>query len=767
MTQDIDSVHSIESLVPLAKLNPSHAFDIALVSARDARQRVDDDLAQTFVSFALELMEEFTPSPQQRFEIVRYQALKSAWDGDMDRAQQIASRTVEEFGSAHEPELLSKSFELRGTLAQLATEYDVAAQFYSESIRWAEKSADKRQRAKARIALAYLYIETHQPLEAARLLDSIDQDKNLLRPNERLSMVTARAEIAAQQMDYEIAEHQYAKAIDYARRQQDILVLTRAHHSLGLLRLKQDRLRAAMSSLTAALRYAKKFGLKREESGISLALSAVMAEREKFDEAYSLATRAEEISSAFGDKFVGAYAAASIGRLQAKQGKPEAAARALEFSFREFLRLKDWDTAQATLLELVDISQSTMDLELITRIEELIENNAPATQRLDLSDVYQSAAEVALLTLDDAILATRLFNEAVHESAEKDPHLVITGRLLYYARLMSLTGNFANSISYIDRALAASKEMDAGPVSGQLTFHALIQRGNVLLDTGQNEKARLDVDRALSIARGSDDRAMKALALGALAKIEMRTGQVQQSIATLDQALGLADELANDLMRADLLVESAAALGILERWEDAILRLEAARSLSVKLQLPDLEANAWSGMAHIALQLNQFPTAIVRFRNALTSALHQSSTHDLTLDLVGLATSLAQSNQLVDLRKELIVFEQHARQHGSRARVTTALLNAGFLSLLNLDRLVAAEFVACAIVLSSRTNRSTASSPSSVREDELIKGVASRLRDLSSFDMRSFSLMVSSAVRSQSRYAYNRVRHLIDSELSS
>jgi hypothetical protein len=760
MIPTLRSIKSIKDLEKTAENNPSLAFDIALVSAQDARQRGLDELADAFISLATRFKSQLTLTPRQELRLRGFRALEKAWNGDAIEAHAIINEFEAGTDADADPELTSEILRIQGILFHLSRDYESANKSYLESIHWATISHIDLQLAKSRLALALFYVETQQLDQTELLLELIAGDLHLLSPNDRLSATAAEAEVAAFKLDFQASENLLSSLLKSARHQTNMVALARGYHALGRLHLSQSNLRTAASSLQAGLRYARKYGLTREEANILLTLSATQAARGQLSEAFESASTARKLSTILDDKIIGAYADASLGRLQAKSGLYADAVKSLQTSVGEFLRVKIWRAVDDVLVELILIARQSHDAELLTRVVRTLDEQIPARDVFEFREVYQIAGETALSLFSNSALATQLFDKALIGSAEKDLDSVYLGRLMYISFQMIANNDIESGVAYLNRLLESQNKL----IDDQLEFQALSLRGEALLNRNEFGAAGRDFFAARDIAVKSEDRAMLAIALKAIARLYMRSNRAHESLEPLERALNLADELSNDMLAADLWMDYAMGFAMLQRWDDALPSFNRAQLLAAKIKWTDLESNAWSGMAHVYSTMMFYERAVEASRNALITSQNPSSARDVTIDLIGLADSLSRLNLLGQLRQELSDLETQARDQPTKARWTISLFNAAIWSLEHLKISEAAEFTACAIVLSSRKEIHEFSDTYIKRVGELARGISLFLGDHEVTDPRAFWRTVSRAVKSQSRHAYSKVQRLIEAE---
>jgi tetratricopeptide (TPR) repeat protein len=228
-------------------------------------------------------------------------------------------------------------------------------------------------------------------------------------------------------------------------------------------------------------------------------------------------------------------------------GSPKRGAELLELAIRQAYVGRDDRLAAKLWTELSQHAVSEFDEP--EQAERWLVQARDAWARIDPEHQDQSA--MASLAFASGALALQRGQldeaETALEQALAGPDLHLRPFVLERQALLAETrGDSKRGVQLREQALAAS-EYAFGPMHPR-TVSSRVALGNVLVDAGQHERARVELERAFAAWRDGDGRPQRDLAdaLTVLASLEFAENDLDAAIATAKQAEALLGELAPD-----------------------------------------------------------------------------------------------------------------------------------------------------------------------------------------------------------------------------
>ena len=164
----------------------------------------------------------------------------------------------------------------------------------------------------------------------------------------------------------------------------------------------------------------------------------------------------------------------------------------------------------------------------------------------------------------------------------------------------------------------------------------LVAEGFVAFRQGRDDEAQELFERSAELARESGNDQVLAQALGGLARVALRAGEIQRTRELALQALGLAEDEQGQRSPRHMLAAAARAEGDYARAEELYGEtLALARRLGLRLA----EAAELLNLGYVALHLGKKELMIARFRESLEIAADLNDDYLLPYCIMGAASS--------------------------------------------------------------------------------------------------------------------------------
>lgn len=173
-------------------------------------------------------------------------------------------------------------------------------------------------------------------------------------------------------------------------------------------------------------------------------------------------------------------------------------------------------------------------------------------------------------------------------------------------------GNIMNALVYNQRALMEIKTKNLG---NMFLYMCHISFGMIYEQSGQPEKAFASYKDALDAAERMNNRFSTANALASIGSLQMKLNNADESMAALERALSLADEIkASDLLRTihHLLVQGYEATG---NFKESLFHLKKYVEINKTLETRELEHRLSNYYAELKIEQIKKDAEIHRLRN--------------------------------------------------------------------------------------------------------------------------------------------------------
>jgi tetratricopeptide (TPR) repeat protein len=196
-----------------------------------------------------------------------------------------------------------------------------------------------------------------------------------------------------------------------------------------------------------------------------------------------------------------------------------------------------------------------------------------------------------------------------------------------------------NSVSYLEQALALSRELGSGPGEAQ----AATNIATTYFRLGNFAEARAAAQRSIEIERRMGNRFGEGIALGVLGSASRELGDFGAAIEFLDRALAISRDLGDRDFEAESLADLGGAYLDLGQVDEAIARLQD--SLAIRESIGDRH-----GQAETLRKLSQ----------AQVSAGSTGKARDLLMQAAALYEDLGDHAQAAEVRAALAVLARAA-----------------------------------------------------------------------------------------------------------
>ena len=199
-------------------------------------------------------------------------------------------------------------------------------------------------------------------------------------------------------------------------------------------------------------------------------------------------------------------------------------------------------------------------------------------------------------------------------------------------------------------------------------FHQLCVRGTLRAAVDDLDGARADLSR-LAVTSGRDLAPQRLVGMGALADVEFRLGNWDDSLMVAGQALSLAEDTDQRWVLGYLHAVTVLVTAARGAWAEAEASLDLARVLAAELSDAATFAVCEDASVHLAWCRGE-PQEVVD-RSALLLSLRGGPTHEpgLLSWVVPFVSSLVELGRLDEAAEEIAGFEETARSRGSRSRL--------------------------------------------------------------------------------------------------
>jgi DNA-binding SARP family transcriptional activator/tetratricopeptide (TPR) repeat protein len=279
------------------------------------------------------------------------------------------------------------------------------------------------------------------------------------------------------------------------------------------------------------------------------------------------------------------------------------------------------------------------------RISAWIATFEPLLAAMPVETPTQRNARVHVLhTLGNAYVNAGQFDQAI--TAHQRCIELWTGQADWVGVARART-NLATSYERQARYTEALTELEIAremaQSEGQETLVAYILTAglaNVCRRLGRLDEARNHLNSALVTVRASGSSLDTARALNGLANVYLEMAQPQQSLALLDEALNLADQVNNPAMRTVIASTMAQAYGELGRYAEAIELMHTVQQDFQRLGHHGMEASVLMELGRLYARAGQTDDASRSFGQAMIIAQQAGEQHTEGRALLGLSETL-------------------------------------------------------------------------------------------------------------------------------
>ena len=365
--------------------------------------------------------------------------------------------------------------------------------------------------------------------------------------------LSAQAEEAYQNGEYERAREIWLDALEEARREGEVLAEARIVTWLGLTAYRLGEYDLALELGQMGLSIKRQHGLREEYFKSYNALGLIAWDQGRFAEAERLFTFGFEAANSVGDPDGIARATNNLGLIRTELGEFDAARAAFDEALRAGQTLADPQIEGATLSNLGMLEVRAGDpetaLEYLRRARDAYEQGELAAGQVNaLGQTGTAYAQLgdfgrAYAAIDSALVQARALGLRQEEASN----------LELIAGLYGAAGDHQRALNAYEHAIALNQELGLEfERAGDLRSAAEIALG---LDdvAGANRRAHAAFEAHASVGALYDVFEDRTL----LAEIAQRAGRVEEADAHLSEADALADSLEIDQARVHLALVTA------------------------------------------------------------------------------------------------------------------------------------------------------------------------------------------------------------------
>jgi tetratricopeptide (TPR) repeat protein len=558
-----------------------------------------------------------------------------------------------------DPHILSTAHQNIGVEALVEDRPDDAREHLLQAMELKQQIDDWYGFGQVAINLVSLLVGLERTDEAERLLDDIEPAlKSAREPGLLSSAYGNRARLAVIRGRLDEAEPLHRRALDYARRAQDLGHEVVSLQNLGALSNDLGQPGRALRWYRRAIRVAETIGAPPQLHVLQRSLAGTLHRLGREREAVEAFAAARMYAEASGDRQHVAEATADLGAVLLTLGEHEHAEASLREALAAFRELGDaqWQADCLTNLsvsyqrrgKLEDAWQALTDAIAVL----------PAESQERRSELLRWAGEQALADPERRPLGPEYLRHSLVELEELERTHELASRTATAAALLRDRGLLDEALDLFSRALELYERLDRP----HMAFHVRNDRAIVLTELRQFDEAQEDWRQCLGVARRRRDRHMRQQAYMNLGECLRRAGELGEAIRNQRRALRVARNLGDQALTAESLGNLGLALADADRGTEAEGAYKELRELAEATANAVAEATARGGLARLAFVDGQYEMAADLYSEAARLRREGDPVHVIE-DLAGFVESLSAAGkrrglkqavqQLIDLAQEI------------------------------------------------------------------------------------------------------------------
>jgi tetratricopeptide (TPR) repeat protein len=429
----------------------------------------------------------------------------------------------------------------------------------------------------------------------------------ILRQAEEVSDRTVdarlRARVAVRLGDLQLDEAEYhgaltnfQLALDFARRDEDLALESRALRGLAIVQRHIGTQESARDLLEQLIALESALGNADEVGQAHLTLAEIALDARRYDEALHSLAKVREVAHQTQDKAMLVRVHGLLGTLMVVRGQGDAALEAFEIAVTTSRQLGD---ANGEVHWLLGAAEAVLRFRGTLEARNMVDRAARLSRALDnpmyLAQIAGLRGQIALVE-GRAQEATRAFAEAAKIASEVGRNSVAIHYLPLMARLALDQDQPETAVAYMNEALQlAGHEAD-----NQHLCVLNLQAGRLHRQIDDPEGAIPYYGKAAALAQEVSDLRLRSRALLGLAESLDDAGDYDEAAEQYRRALDISRQLGNQRAVARLHFNLGALLVDIQRDDEARAHLNRALSIAEELQELALADRAAALVASIA-----------------------------------------------------------------------------------------------------------------------------------------------------------------------
>ena len=617
--------------------------------------------------------------------------------GQRDEASQSFERMLTLGESNSDDAIISTALLNLGVEAYSSGDLKEAEQLFAQSYDQKLRGDDFYGIAQLTLNLASLWIDLARVRDATEILKASERFVRLLKDPALLSTLEGiYGNLAAKQGNFKTAKQHFRASIEWARKAN-----SRDREGLGLWNLGAAHLdsREFGKSLRAyrkALRIFHDIGAIDSEESVERALAVALHRAGRHAESAEHFDRARRLARRLKNERNWATATADLGAVHARLGNARKALSLIKQAFAIFELIGDPEWIAQLSLNAARLHREMDDVPHAVEALEKALRTLPEGARSERGDILFSLAETRL---DDGAISAAIsdFKAALQVTEAVGDTRSAAWRSALAGMHLADRGCLRQALEFYDLALAAYESLE----DREMEFHVRNDRAIALIEMGEFEDARRELEQCRRMAGRLRNRVMRCQALMNLGELHRQEGNLSRARSLTTQALELARQLGDKKAEAELLGNLGLALADADDWRGARTSFQRASRLGAVIKDPRSEAAATGGLALVAFVNNDYSEAANLYRKAVRLRQKEGKERKLVEDVAGLTESWAALGRSRQVQKAAQYLVDLAQELGANELASEALARTASWYLKRRDIRTAVDLFAASVVVSA------------------------------------------------------------------